>query len=61
MRDFDETCGLDLDELLTLSDRVAVMYRGRLSPTMPTESVTIRQLGLMMAGQKAEEAEIDAA
>ncbi len=51
----------DLDELLTLSDRVAVMYRGHLSPTMPTESVTIRQLGLMMAGQKAEEAEIDAA
>jgi simple sugar transport system ATP-binding protein len=40
----------DLDELLALSDRVAVMYRGRLSPAMARAEVTIRGLGLMMAG-----------
>jgi simple sugar transport system ATP-binding protein len=40
----------DLDELLALSDRVAVIYRGRLGPALPTESLTLRELGLMMAG-----------
>ncbi|WP_366554145.1 ABC transporter ATP-binding protein [Aquibaculum sediminis] len=44
----------DLDELLTLSDRIAVLYRGRLSASLPTEEVTIRQLGLMMAGHEGE-------
>jgi simple sugar transport system ATP-binding protein len=42
----------DLDELLTLSDRVVVMYRGRISPAMARGDVTIRQLGLMMAGHR---------
>lgn len=41
----------DLDELLRLSDRVAVMHRGRLSPAMPAAGVTTRELGLLMAGQ----------
>jgi simple sugar transport system ATP-binding protein len=41
----------DLDELLALSDRVAVMFRGALSQPMPREKVTIQSLGLMMAGQ----------
>ena len=41
----------DLDELLRLSDRVAVMHRGRLSATMPTSGVTVRELGLLMTGQ----------
>jgi ABC-type uncharacterized transport system ATPase subunit len=40
----------DLDELLALSDRVAVLHRGHLTNAMATEDVTIRQLGLMMAG-----------
>jgi simple sugar transport system ATP-binding protein len=40
----------DLDELLALSDRVVVMYRGRMSPAMARSAVTIRQLGAMMAG-----------
>ncbi len=51
----------DLDELLTLSDRIAVLHRGHLSQAMPTESVTIRQLGLMMAGHDTETAAHDAA
>lgn len=40
----------DLDELLSLSDRIAVMYRGQLSAPLPREKVTIQELGLMMAG-----------
>ena len=40
----------DLDELLALSDRIVVMYRGRMSAPMPRKDVTIRHLGLMMAG-----------
>ena len=51
----------DLDELLALSDRVAVLHRGRLSQAMATEAVTIRQLGLMMAGHGPEPSASDAA
>jgi general nucleoside transport system ATP-binding protein len=40
----------DLDELLLLSDRVAVMFRGKLSDASPRESTSIKDLGLMMAG-----------
>ena len=40
----------DLDELLSLSDRVAVMFRGQLSNASPRESTSIKDLGLMMAG-----------
>jgi general nucleoside transport system ATP-binding protein len=41
----------DLDELMRLSDRIAVMHRGRLSEAMPVSGVTVRELGLLMAGQ----------
>ncbi|TXH33685.1 MAG: ATP-binding cassette domain-containing protein [Rhodospirillaceae bacterium] len=41
----------DLDEVLALSDRVVVMYHGRLSAPMLRAAVNIQQLGLMMAGQ----------
>jgi general nucleoside transport system ATP-binding protein len=41
----------DLDELMRLSDRVAVMHRGRLSKAMPASGVTVRELGLLMTGQ----------
>ncbi|HEY7687877.1 MAG TPA: ABC transporter ATP-binding protein, partial [Dongiaceae bacterium] len=44
----------DLDELLSLADRIAVMYRGHLSAPMARAGVTIEQLGLMMAGQGFE-------
>ncbi len=44
----------DLDELLSLADRVAVMYRGKLSAPMARAAVTIERLGLMMAGHDAE-------
>ena len=41
----------ELDELLALSDRLAVLYEGRIVAQGPTERFTERQLGLWMAGQ----------
>lgn len=40
----------DLDEILTLSDRIAVMFRGEILGTVAAESATSEKLGLMMAG-----------
>jgi simple sugar transport system ATP-binding protein len=45
----------DLDELLALSDRIAVMSRGRLSPAEPVERLTRERIGLLMAGQGMED------
>ena len=45
----------DLDELLALADRVAVIYRGALSASRAVGDVTVPELGLMMAGQDREE------
>ena len=51
----------DLDEVLALADRVAVLYRGRLTAPLDSAAVTIRALGLMMAGHHPSEAGADAA
>jgi simple sugar transport system ATP-binding protein len=40
----------DLDELFAISDRLAVIYHGRLSPARPTHEVTVEQAGLLMGG-----------
>jgi simple sugar transport system ATP-binding protein len=40
----------DLDELLSLSDRVAVLHAGRLSAPMPLADCTPERLGLLMSG-----------
>jgi simple sugar transport system ATP-binding protein len=40
----------DLDELLEISDRLCVMFMGRLSPAMPTAQATRESLGLLMGG-----------
>ncbi len=42
----------DLDEIWSLADRVAVMYKGQLSASQPIEKWTTASLGLAMAGQK---------
>jgi simple sugar transport system ATP-binding protein len=44
----------DLDELLALADRVAVMYEGHIIGEMPAEGADIRAIGLMMAGTRVE-------
>jgi ABC-type uncharacterized transport system ATPase subunit len=43
----------DLDELFALSDRIAVLYRGRMTEAVPAETLTTRDLGLAMAGDSA--------
>jgi len=38
----------DLDELLALSDCIAVIHGGRLSAPQPTDAVSVDAIGLMM-------------
>ncbi|HFC04082.1 MAG TPA: ABC transporter ATP-binding protein [Rhizobiales bacterium] len=40
----------DLDEIFSIADRVAVIYHGRISPTLNVRKTNIRQIGAMMGG-----------
>jgi simple sugar transport system ATP-binding protein len=40
----------DLEELFTLSDRIAVIYEGRIMSIIPAAEATARNVGLLMAG-----------
>ena len=40
----------DLDELLAISDRIAALCAGELSPSRATHEVSVEQLGLLMGG-----------
>ena len=40
----------ELDEIMQLSDRIAVMFRGKILMTMNANEVTKEELGLLMAG-----------
>lgn len=42
----------DLDEILSLSDRIAVIYEGQIMDIVPREQATPEKLGLLMAGVK---------
>jgi ABC-type uncharacterized transport system ATPase subunit len=42
----------ELDEIMALSDRIAVMYEGRVVGTVEADKVSREELGLMMAGAK---------
>ncbi|MFT4040519.1 MAG: ABC transporter ATP-binding protein [Thermomicrobiales bacterium] len=46
----------DLDELLALSDRIAVMFDGRLMGIVPARGADPEQIGLLMAGVTPEAA-----
>lgn len=53
----DEGCAIllvstELDEILGLSDRIAVMYRGEIVETLQASEATKEGLGLLMAGIK---------
>ena len=39
----------ELDEILSLSDRIGVLYRGRLAGTVEATEATREELGLLMA------------
>ena len=43
---------LELDEVMLLSDRIAVLYDGKLMGILDASSATREQIGLMMAGQE---------
>jgi simple sugar transport system ATP-binding protein len=48
-------CGIlviseDLEELLALADRIAVIYEGRIAGVLETSEASIARLGLLMSG-----------
>ncbi len=45
----------ELDEIMELSDRIAVMYRGKIVAIVPAERVTKEYIGLLMAGVHPEQ------
>jgi ABC-type uncharacterized transport system ATPase subunit len=46
---------VELDEIMALSDRIAVMYEGRIVDTVDADKVTREELGLLMAGARLNE------
>ena len=46
----------ELDEILALSDRIAVMYHGQIMDIVSAEDASKEYLGLLMAGMRASEA-----
>ncbi len=57
----DEGCAVllvsaELDEIMALSDRIAVMYEGHIVGTVDADRVTREELGLLMAGIRRENA-----
>ena len=48
---------LELDEVLSLSDRILVMYEGRIVGEFDSKKVTAQELGLYMAGAKKDKKE----
>lgn len=56
----DEGCAVllvspELDEIMQLSDRIAVMYRGKIMAVVDSKYLTKEQAGLMMAGIMPDE------
>jgi general nucleoside transport system ATP-binding protein len=47
----------DLDELIEITDRIAVMFHGRLSEALPTRQASREKLGLLMGGSGLEPTE----
>jgi ABC-type uncharacterized transport system ATPase subunit len=47
----------DLDELIEIADRIAVMFHGRLSAPLPRAEATREKLGLLMGGSQIDDAE----
>ena len=43
--------GEDLDELITLSDKICVMYNGKLSKPLTSSNIDKLKIGMMMSGE----------
>ncbi len=50
----------DLDEILNLSDRIAVIYDGRIVGVVPRAEATLEAIGLLMAGITDDDADAPA-
>ena len=50
----------ELDEIRALSDRIAVMFEGKIVDILPANRVTKEQLGLLMAGSRPEDLDTEA-
>ncbi len=55
----DEGCAVllvssELDEIMGLADRIAVMYRGKIVDIVPADKATKEMIGLLMAGVRPE-------
>ena len=48
----------ELDEIRALSDRIAVMFEGRIVDILQANQVTKEQLGLLMAGSQLEDTDV---
>ncbi len=48
----------ELDEVLELSDRIAVMFRGKIVAVVPAENATKEYIGLLMAGVSPDTLEV---
>ncbi len=51
---------MELEEVLSLSDRILVIYEGQIMGEVTPDEVTMEELGLMMAGSTLEEARSEA-
>ena len=45
---------LELDEVMSLSDRILVLYEGEIVGEFDPKKITVQELGLYMAGAKRE-------
>ena len=46
---------VELDEVMALSDRILVLYRGRIQGELETATATEEQVGILMAGGRLED------
>jgi len=44
---------LELDEVINLSDRIAVIYEGKIVKLLDAKDADVNEIGLLMAGGKA--------
>ena len=51
---------LELDEVMSLSDRILVMYEGKIVGELDPKKITVQELGLYMAGAKRADKEGEA-
>ena len=49
----------DLDEIIALSDRIAVLFDGRVMGTLPARGAAPEEIGLLMAGVGSQQPEVD--